>query len=89
MREAGTPLDIPETNLADGLAERISEALDSLKSYGLFYFLKKAAEKIKLIKTLQQALPKYWEELCMTAFYLIAGDKPLMYMEDWLSENGR
>ncbi len=23
----------------------------------------------------------------MTAFYLIAGDKPLMYMEDWLSEN--
>jgi len=87
MREAGTPLDIPETNLADGLAERMSEALDSLKSYGLFYFLRKSAEKIKLIKTLQKALPKYWEELCMMSFYLIASDKPLMYMEDWLTEN--
>jgi hypothetical protein len=52
MREAGTPLDIPETNLADGLAERMSEALDSLKSYGLLYFFKKAAEKTKLIKEL-------------------------------------
>jgi len=58
MREAGTPLDIPETNMADGLAQRMSEALDSLKSYGLFYFLRKTAEKIKLIQTLQKALPK-------------------------------
>jgi len=87
MREAGTPLVIPETDRIDGLEQRISEALDSLKSYGLFYFLKKTGEKIKLIEILQQTLPTYWEELCMLCFYLIGNDKPLMYMEDWISEN--
>ena len=87
MREAGTPITIPATDRIDGLEERISEALDSLKSYGLFYFLKKIGEKIKLIKILQQTLPKYWEEICMISFYLIVSDKPLMYMEDWISEN--
>ena len=87
MREAGTPVVIPETDRIEGLEERISEAMDSLKSYGLFYFLKKSGEKIKLIKILQQTLPKYWEELSMLCFYLIGSDKPLMYMEDWISEN--
>jgi transposase len=87
MREAGTPLSIPETDRIDGLEERVSEALDSLKSYGLFYFLKKTGEKIKLIKILQQTLPRYWEELCMLSFYLIGSDKPLMYMEEWIKEN--
>jgi len=87
MREAGTPVPIPETDRIDGLEERINEALDSLKSYGLFYFLKKAGEKIKLIKILQETVPKYWEELCMLCFYLIGSDKALMYMEDWITEN--
>ena len=87
MREAGTPIAIPETDRIDGLEERINDALDSLKSYGLFYFLKKAGEKIKLIKILQQTLPKFWEEICMLCFYLIGNDKPLMYMEDWITEN--
>jgi len=87
MREEGTPLNILETDRIDGLEERVCEALDSLKSYGLFYFLKKISEKIKLEKILQQTLPKYWEELCMLCFYLIANDKPLMYMEDWITEN--
>jgi len=87
MRETGTPLTIPETDRLDGLEERISEALNSLKSYGLFYFLKKIGEKIKLIKILQQTLPEYWEELCMLCFYLVSGGKPLMYMEDWVTEN--
>jgi transposase len=87
MREAGTPLSIPETDRIDGLEDRLSEALDSLKSYGLFYFLKKSGEKIRLINILQQTMPKYWEELCMLSFYLIGSDKPLMYMEDWIKEN--
>ena len=87
MRKAGNPIIVPETDRIDGLEERISEAMDSLKSYGLFYFLKKLGEKIKLIKILQQTFPKYWEELCMLCFYLIGSDKPLMYMEDWISEN--
>ena len=87
MREFGTPVTIPQTDRIDGLEERINEALDSLKSYGLFYFLKKASEKIGLLKILQQTLPKYWEEIWMLSFYLIGSDKPLMYMEDWISEN--
>jgi len=87
MRKAGTPVDIPQTEEIKGLEERIGEAMDSLKSYGLFYFFTKIASKIKLIKILQKMLPKYWEELCMLCFYLIAGDKPLMYMEDWVTEN--
>ena len=87
MREAGTPVAIPETDRIEGLEERISEVLDSLKSYGLFYFLKKAGEAIKLIPILQQTLSAYWEELCMLCFYLIDSDKPLMYMEDWITEN--
>jgi hypothetical protein len=84
MREAGRPVEIPETN---GLDERLSEALDSLKSYGLFYFLQKAAEKIRLITILKQAFPAYWEEIFMLCAYLIGSDKPLMYMEDWIAEH--
>ena len=87
MKVAGTPLTIPQTDMINGLEERISEALDSLKSYGLFYFLNKNLKKIKLIKILQKTLPNYWEELCMLCFYLIGSDKPLMYMEDWMAEN--
>jgi len=87
MREAGTPLDIPETGNINDLEERIGKAMDSLKNYGLFYFLKKLSEKIKLVKILQMTLPKYWEEVCMLCFYLITSDKPLMYMEDWITEN--
>ena len=84
MREAGTPVELP---LVDGLEEHVSKALDSLKTYGLFYFLKMAAEKIKLIKILQQTFPAYWEEIFMLCAYLIVSDKPLMYMEDWIGEH--
>ena len=39
MNDEGTPVAIPQADIIDGLEERISEALDSLKSYGLFDFL--------------------------------------------------
>jgi transposase len=87
MNEAGTPVAITQAGKIDGLELRICQAMDSLKSYGLYYFLQKISEKIKLIKILQQTLPKYWEELWMLCFYLIGSDKPLMYMEDWITEN--
>jgi len=87
MKEAGTPITIPETDRLDGLEERIIQAMDSLKSYGLFYFLNKILKNIKLLKILQQVFPNHWEELCMLSFYLIGSDKPLMYMEDWITEN--
>jgi hypothetical protein len=37
MREAGTPVSVPECDRIEGLEERISAAMDSLKDYGLFY----------------------------------------------------
>jgi transposase len=84
MREAGTPVEVP---LIDGLEEHISKALDNLKTFGLFYFLQKAGEKIKLIKIFQHTFPGYWEEIFMLCAYLIGSDKPLMYMEDWINEH--
>jgi len=83
MNAAGTPVIIPETDIT----EKVCQALDNIKSYGLFYFLEKIAEKIKLIPILRQAMPKYWREIFNVCFYIIASDKPLLYMEDWLSEN--
>jgi len=56
MSEAGTPVELP---IIDGLEEHIIKALDSLKIYGLFYFLEKASEKIKLTKILRQAFPAF------------------------------
>ena len=84
MSKAGTPVELPAI---EGLEEHVSKALDSLKSYGLCYFLQKSAEKIKLIKILRQTFPAYWEEVFMLCAYLIASDKPLMYMEDWIGEH--
>jgi hypothetical protein len=85
MREAGTPVAIPETE--EILEEKVCEAMDNIKSYGLFYFLEKISEKTKLAEILKQAMPKYWKEICMLCYYLISNDKPLAYMEDWLAEN--
>jgi hypothetical protein len=85
MNEAGTPVIIPETE--EQTEGRVYEALDNLKTYGLFYFLEKVAEKIKLTQMLRQAIPKYWKEICNLCFYIIASDRPLSYMEDWLGEN--
>jgi transposase len=87
MQEAGTPITIPETKMTEKQKKQVFQALDNQKSYGLFYFLAQIAETIKLAQILRQTMPKYWEEVCMLAFYLIASDKPLMYMEDWLAEN--
>ena len=84
MRATGTPVEIPQTN---GFEERVGEVLDSLKSYGLFYFLQKLGEKTKLVKILRQTFPAYWEEIFMLCAYLIGSDKPVMYMEDWIEES--
>jgi transposase len=85
MRKEGTPVEIPKISELE--EARIGEALDGLKSYGLFYFLQKIGEKINIIKMLQQALGAYWEEIFMLCAYLVGGDKPLMYMEDWIEEH--
>jgi len=87
MLDTGTPVIIPETELTIEQKESVCEALDNLKTYGLFYFLEKTAEKIKLVQILKETFPKYWKEICMLCFYIISNDKSLSYMEEWLMEN--
>ena len=60
---------------------------DSLKTFGVFWFLLKIAEKIGLIDIMQQVFPKIWQEIFTIACYLVVSDKPVMYCENWLDEN--
>jgi hypothetical protein len=87
MRQAGTPLRVSVFDGIDGFEQRMREALDSVRNYGLFYFLKHLAEKTGLLAVIQETIPAYWSELCVLSFYLLAGDKPLMYLDLWLDEN--
>jgi hypothetical protein len=63
------------------------EILDNVKSYGVYWFIRSAAEKLGLLDILKQAIPSLWKEILTIASYLIASDKPVMYCQDWLSEN--
>lgn len=63
------------------------QILDSVRDYGVYWFLKAAAEKTGLWDMLQQAFPSVWKEVFTLACYLIASDKPVMYCEDWVSDN--
>jgi transposase len=65
----------------------VEKVLDSVKEYGVFWFLRTAAEKIGLWNILQQALPSIWQEIFTLACYLIVSDKPVMYCEDWIAES--
>jgi len=60
--------------------------LDSIRSCGTLWFLQGIAQKIGLWDVLQQAFPSHWQEIFTLASYLVAGDKPVMYCEDWLAE---
>jgi hypothetical protein len=65
----------------------IKETLDQVKDYGVFWFLSQTAQKVGLLEIIKTAFPSIWKEIFTLACYLIASDKPVMYCEDWLSEN--
>jgi hypothetical protein len=65
----------------------IEQALDSVKDYGVFWFLKEVAARTGLWAVLRQTLPSIWQEVFTLASYLIVSDKPVMYCEDWISGN--
>jgi transposase len=67
--------------------EKVEKVLDNVKDYGVFWFLRIAAKKTGLWDILQEALPSKWREIFTLACYLIVSDKPVMYCEDWISEN--
>ena len=61
--------------------------LDSVKDFGVTYFLRELSEKIGLLGILRDAMPDIWQELFCLECYLIAADKPVMYCEDWAASN--
>jgi len=65
----------------------IKEIIDNTKNYGTHYFLTQIAQKTNLLKTLQTTFPNNYQEIFTLASYLITQDKPVMYYQDWLSEN--
>jgi len=65
----------------------IKEILDQVKDYGVFWFFIQIVKKIGLLKILKVAFPIQWKEIFTLSCYLITMDKPVMYCEDWLSEN--
>jgi len=87
MEAAGTPVRVSVFDRMDGLEEIIAQALDHSREFGMFYFLNHLAEKTGVLNILKTAFPAHWSELCMLSFYLLASGKPLMYMDEWLSEH--
>ena len=82
MAESGTPINIPATN-AKFTVEDIRNS--SIKEYGTFYLLNYIAESTGLLSSLQDASPKYWQELFMLACYLVSSGNPFLYCEDWIN----
>jgi len=71
----------------DFLHRELIEALDSIKDYGVSYFLLAIATKLGLLGVLKQSLVRYWKEIWALVCYLVVCDKAVMYCEDWLSSN--
>ena len=61
--------------------------IDSVKDFGVVYFLRELSEKIGLLDILRDSMPDVWEDVFSLACYLIASDKPVMYCEEWISSN--
>jgi hypothetical protein len=63
------------------------EVLDSIKDFGVIYFLRELSEQIGLTPVLRESLPDVWEDILTLAYYLIVADKPAMYIEEWVETN--
>jgi transposase len=70
-----------------GEENQVQAVLDSIKDFGVIYFLRNLSEKIGLLDCLRDAMPDIWQEVFCLAYYLIAADKPVMYCEEWVASN--
>ena len=97
-QDTGEPVYTPEYALKLGIEQTklsseppaigsIKEILDQVKDYGVYWFFMQIVKKIGLLNILQEAFPLQWKEIFTLSCYLITMDKPVMYCEDWLSEN--
>ena len=89
MAANGTPviMNTVTTTTSTTANDDVIHVLDSIKDYGVFWFLKATAEKIGLWDIIQKTFPSIWQELFTLACYLIVADKPVMYCDDWVSSN--
>ena len=67
--------------------EAAQSILDSVKVFGVVYFLRELSEKIGLLGILRDSLPNVWQEVFALACYLIAENRAVMYCEEWMSSN--
>ena len=81
------PTSLPTRDVPAKIKEYAEQFFDSIKAFGVYWFLLKIAEKIGLLGILQQIFPAIWKEIFTIACYLVVSDKPVMYCEDWLAEN--
>jgi transposase len=71
----------------DEAIELAKEILDTVKDYGVAYFLQSIAEKIGLLDILEKTIPQCWKKIFVLACYLVASDKSMMYCADWAENN--
>jgi len=63
------------------------EILGTVKNFGLSYFLQSIAEKIGIVKILNQTVPRHWKKIIVLACYLVAENRTVTYCSDWAEEN--
>ena len=83
MEAAGTPVAVEDNSDND---VDIADVLDSSKRYGSYCLFKELANSIKLLPTLQRALPDCFREVFTLACFLVESQEPLSYCSDWLAE---
>lgn len=67
--------------------EAVKAIIDSVKDFGVVYFLRNLSEKIGLHSILCATMPDVYKEVFCLACYLIASDKPVMYCDEWVASN--
>jgi len=83
MAEKGTPIEISTITNMKFSMDDIKHSY--IKDYGAFYLFQNIAKSIGLLKVLEDALPKYWQEIFNLACYLLSSGDPFLYCEDWIN----
>lgn len=83
MAEKGTPIEISTTTNMKFSIDDIKRSY--IKDYGAFYLFQNIAKSTGLLRVLEDALPKYWQEIFNLACYLLSSGDPFLYCEDWIN----
>ena len=83
-KEPKSGMLIPNKRYLDmfGTAEDLLPGMTS-KIWGSTYILKKRAEAISITKTLQKVFPQQWEDILLSAMYMVIKGNIMMYIDDF------